>query len=66
MWTPPELMTVIPGQPFMSKLSDYATSEMIKIACRSPKTNAEAIQNNGIGQLGLGGKNDELVCPHIL
>lgn len=62
VWTPPELLYVIPGQPFMSKLNEDATSKMIQFACKSPKENAESIQNNGIAQLGLGGRNDELVC----
>lgn len=57
---PPEVCEILPNQPFRGKLLDEHTSEMIKVACRFPNVNANAIVNRGIHELGFVGQNDTL------
>jgi len=61
VWIPPEVCTVVPGQPYMGKLPDDQTGRMILFACKQPKENAEAIDNVGLPRLGLKGANTHMV-----
>jgi eukaryotic translation initiation factor 2C len=57
---PPEICEIPPGQPFRGALPDTATAEMIKVACNTPKFNADLIVNDGFDLLGLRGNNQIL------
>ncbi|KAF8243604.1 Piwi-domain-containing protein [Wilcoxina mikolae CBS 423.85] len=57
---PAELCTIVEGQIFTSFLTGDQTSTMLQIACRSPKTNAELITNEGLAILGHTGNNQIL------
>ncbi|KAI0080425.1 argonaute-like protein [Panus rudis PR-1116 ss-1] len=50
---PAELCDIVPNQPFRGKLLDTHTAEMIKVACKPPNVNAEAIVNRGLNELGF-------------
>ncbi|KAH0580660.1 Protein argonaute 1B [Termitomyces sp. J132] len=52
VWVPAELCEIIPGQPY-GKLNDRETAQMIRYACNPPRSNAEAIVNQGFPKLGL-------------
>lgn len=53
VYIPPELCHIPPFLPFYGTLPGNATSEMIKVACRSPFDNATAIVEQGFPILGL-------------
>ncbi len=53
VFVPAELCEIEAGQPFLGKLSDSETAEMIKFACNPPYINAEAITREGLPKLGL-------------
>ena len=57
---PPEVCEILPDQPFKGKLLEEHTAEMIKIACRPPNINAEAIVGRGIQELGFVNPGDTL------
>ncbi|KAJ8516713.1 hypothetical protein ONZ45_g6006 [Pleurotus djamor] len=50
---PAELCTIEPDVPYLQKLNDNETREMIRIACNPPAFNAEKIVNDGFTKLGL-------------
>ncbi|KDQ20590.1 hypothetical protein BOTBODRAFT_169326 [Botryobasidium botryosum FD-172 SS1] len=50
---PPELCTLLPGQPFRGKLSDTHTAHMIKYACQPPNVNVSTILGGGMQRLGF-------------
>lgn len=50
---PPEVCSIIPGQPFRGRLLDEQTSEMIKVAAKTPNVNAHAITVSGLRELGF-------------
>ncbi|KIP05634.1 hypothetical protein PHLGIDRAFT_91914 [Phlebiopsis gigantea 11061_1 CR5-6] len=50
---PAEVCEILPDQPFRSKLHEEHTAEMIKIACRPPNVNGNAIVGRGIQELGF-------------
>ncbi|KAL0577823.1 hypothetical protein V5O48_004151 [Marasmius crinis-equi] len=52
-YLPAELCTIEPGQPFRGGLTPSMTKEMIRVACRNPKDNAESIVGDGFQRLGL-------------
>ncbi|TFK67324.1 argonaute-like protein [Pluteus cervinus] len=52
-WVPPELCEILPGSLFLGKLDARATQQMIKVACRPPRTNGESIVQQGFPTLGL-------------
>ncbi|KAG6900095.1 hypothetical protein C0993_002943 [Termitomyces sp. T159_Od127] len=54
IWVPAELCDITPGQPY-GKLNDRETAQMIRYACNPPRTNAEAIVNQGFSKLALSG-----------
>lgn len=60
VWIPAEVARIVEGQAYFGKLPDRQTAEMIKIACRPPKENAEMITNVGLPRLGLKGLNSHL------
>ena len=49
---PMELCDIIEKQPYRGKLTDDHTAAMIKVACRPPNVNANAIVNRGLDELG--------------
>ncbi|KAF9267138.1 argonaute-like protein [Marasmius fiardii PR-910] len=53
VWVPAELCLIEPGQPYRAKLSSFETSQMIKVACVSPTTNAQSIVGEGFSRLGF-------------
>ena len=61
---PPELCTILPGQPYRALLQPDQTSEMIKFAARYPHQNAMSIAGtvdapgNGLVLFGLAGGNN--------
>lgn len=50
---PAELCVIAPDVPYLQKLNDNETREMIRVACNPPAVNAEAIIQNGFPKLGL-------------
>ena len=65
VWLPAEFATIVRGQPFMGKLPDQQTAQMINFACKPPKENALSIERTGIPKLGLAGTNADLVSGSI-
>lgn len=57
---PPEVCEILPDQPFRGKLLEEHTAEMIRIACRPPNINAQAIVGRGIQELGFVNPGDTL------
>ncbi|CAE6438640.1 unnamed protein product, partial [Rhizoctonia solani] len=57
---PPEVCTILPGQPFRGKLNDEQTAKMILVACQPPNANATSITGDGLSSLGLVGNNSPL------
>ena len=53
IYLPPEVCTILPGQPFRGKLFDEQTGEMIKISAKPPNVNANAITVSGLRELGF-------------
>ena len=53
IYLPPEVCTIIPGQPFRGKLPDEQTGEMIKVSAKPPNVNANAITGTGLRELGF-------------
>lgn len=53
VFVPAEVCVIEAGQPYLGKLSDFETAEMIKFACNPPYINAEAITREGLPKLGL-------------
>ncbi|KAI5810764.1 Piwi domain-containing protein [Pyronema omphalodes] len=49
---PVGICKIEPGQIFSSPLTSEQTTRMLEIACRSPKSNAELITNEGLNILG--------------
>lgn len=60
MWIPPELCTVMPGQPFRGKLNALQTSLILKVAARGPAENARRIV--GAGQEVIGFRDPSLAA----
>lgn len=52
-YLPAEVCTVLEGQVARQKLSPDQTSNMIKIACRSPGNNALDISTGGLNLMGV-------------
>ncbi|KAI9432931.1 argonaute-like protein [Lactarius indigo] len=50
---PPEVCSILPGQPFRGRLLDEQTGEMIKVAAKTPNVNANAITVSGLRELGF-------------
>jgi eukaryotic translation initiation factor 2C len=50
---PPEVCTILPGQPFRGKLLEEQISEMIKVSAKPPNVNANAITVSGLRELGF-------------
>jgi eukaryotic translation initiation factor 2C len=50
---PPELCEILPNQPFRGKLLDEHTAVMIRYAAKPPNANAEAIETQGLRELGF-------------
>ncbi|KAJ1303895.1 hypothetical protein OPQ81_008307 [Rhizoctonia solani] len=57
---PPEVCTILPGQPFRGKLTGDHTARMILVACQPPNVNATSITGEGLSSLGLVGNNSPL------
>ena len=53
IYLPPEVCTILPGQPFRGKLPDEQTGEMIKVSAKPPNVNANAITVAGLRELGF-------------
>jgi eukaryotic translation initiation factor 2C len=53
VYLPPEVCTILPGQPFRGKLFDEQTGEMIKVSAKPPNVNANAITAGGLRELGF-------------
>ncbi|KXN85174.1 Protein argonaute 5 [Leucoagaricus sp. SymC.cos] len=53
---PAELCDIEPGCAYRGRLSDFETSAMIKVACRRPRENADAIVDIGFPSLDLSPK----------
>lgn len=53
IYLPPEVCSIIPGQPFRGKLPDEQTGEMIKVSAKPPNVNANAITVAGLRELGF-------------
>ena len=65
VWIPPELATVMPGQPYRGRLSDTQTSQMLTVAARPPAENARRIKGAGLKVLGLDRENPTLVSLQV-
>ncbi|TFY71790.1 hypothetical protein EVG20_g1213, partial [Dentipellis fragilis] len=50
---PPEVCTILPGQPFRGKLLDEHTAQMIRVAAKPPNINAQMITSGGLTELGF-------------
>ncbi|KAI9435236.1 argonaute-like protein [Russula earlei] len=53
IYLPPEVCSILPGQPFRGKLPDEQTGEMIKVSAKPPNVNANAITVAGLRELGF-------------
>ncbi|KAH9994550.1 argonaute-like protein [Russula compacta] len=53
IFLPPEVCTILPGQPFRGRLLDEQTGEMIKVSAKPPNVNANAIAVGGLRELGF-------------
>ena len=53
IYLPPEVCTILRGQPFRGKLPDDQTGEMIRVSARPPNVNANAITVAGLRELGF-------------
>ncbi|KAJ7653632.1 argonaute-like protein [Mycena polygramma] len=53
VYVPAELCWIEPGQPYRGKLTDVETAQMIRVAAKPPRVNAEAITGMGLPLLGL-------------
>jgi len=53
IFLPPEVCSILAGQPFRGRLLDEQTSEMIKVAAKTPNVNAQAITVSGLRELGF-------------
>ncbi|KAI9708881.1 MAG: hypothetical protein M1812_007844 [Candelaria pacifica] len=66
-YMPPELCKVVPGQIARRKLLSDQTTEMIRVACRPPASNAGLITGEGAQVVGLGpGFSDGPVSKDVL
>ena len=54
-WIPPELCTVMPGQPYRGKLDDRQTTNILNVAARPPAENARRIVGDGQQVVGIRG-----------
>ncbi|KAF9444196.1 argonaute-like protein [Macrolepiota fuliginosa MF-IS2] len=52
-YLPAELCEIIPHQPFRGKLLDEHTANMITYAAKPPNVNAQAIESQGLQELGF-------------
>ncbi|TCD66063.1 hypothetical protein EIP91_001871 [Steccherinum ochraceum] len=52
-YLPPELCEIPPNQAYHGLLDSTSTAAMIKLACKNPAFNADAIVNQGLPLLGL-------------
>ncbi|KAJ3563363.1 hypothetical protein NP233_g8987 [Leucocoprinus birnbaumii] len=50
---PAELCEILPNQPFRGKLLEEHTAAMITVAANPPNANADAIENQGLRELGF-------------
>ncbi|TFY75054.1 hypothetical protein EWM64_g8956, partial [Hericium alpestre] len=50
---PPEVCTILAGQPFRGKLLDEHTAQMILVAAKPPNVNAGMITTSGLTELGF-------------
>ena len=53
IYLPPEVCSIVAGQPFRGRLLDEQTGEMIKVAAKTPNVNADAITVSGLRELGF-------------
>jgi eukaryotic translation initiation factor 2C len=53
IYLPPEVCTILPGQPFRGRLPDDQTGEMIRVSARPPNANASSITVAGLRELGF-------------
>ena len=55
VWIPPELCTVMPGQPYRGPLNETQLARIITIAARPPAENASRITaaDGGLGMFGV-------------
>lgn len=55
VWIPPELCTIMPGQPYRGQLNEAQLARMIIIAARPPAENASRImaEDGGLGLIGV-------------
>ncbi|KAG8855769.1 hypothetical protein FRB91_001714, partial [Serendipita sp. 411] len=56
-YIPAELCQIIRAIPFRGKLDDRQTSDMLRVACQSPKVNSNLIRGEGFDKL-------DLISPH--
>lgn len=52
-YIPPELCTVVKGQPFKGRLDDRQTESMLKVAKKTPAENASFITGQGSEVVGI-------------
>jgi len=57
-WIPPELCTVIPGQPAGGLLQGGQTGVMLRFAARRPRENMQSLLTNGLAVLSLNNQTD--------
>ncbi|KAK3055417.1 hypothetical protein LTS18_011795, partial [Coniosporium uncinatum] len=58
IWVPPEVCTVLPGQPAGGLLSGVQTTEMLRFAARRPRENVQSLLTNGLAVLCLNNQTD--------
>ena len=62
-YVPAELCDIEPGCAYRGRLADFETAAMIKVACRRPRENADAIVDIGFPSLGLSPSPEQQKMP---
>ena len=62
-YVPAELCEIEPGCAYRGRLLDMETAAMIKVACRRPRENADAIVDIGFPSLGLSPPSNQQQTP---
>ncbi|KAK7615550.1 ribonuclease H-like domain-containing protein [Phyllosticta paracitricarpa] len=71
LWYAPEMLQILPYQPYRAKFTPDQTTNMINQACKKPFAKVPEILNDGLGSIGMGvstvyGQSSLRIDPHML
>ncbi|KAK7517215.1 ribonuclease H-like domain-containing protein [Phyllosticta citriasiana] len=71
LWYAPEMLRILPYQPYRAKLTPDQTTSMINQACKKPFAKVPEILNDGLGSIGMRvstvyGQSSLRIDPHML